>query len=70
MFLVDELLADFEDDDVEQNVEEEAMDDIVEVDEVVLEVDYFNKEFVKYIVKFRDGLDLARIMIEVKRYVS
>lgn len=70
MFLADELLADFEDDDVEQNVEEEAMDDIVEVDEVVLEVDYFNKEFVKYIVKFRDGLDLVRIMIEVKRYVS
>lgn len=70
MFLADELLADFEDDDVEQNVEEEVMDDIVEVDEVVLEVDYFNKEFVKYIVKFRDGLDLARIMIEVKRYVS
>lgn len=70
MSLADELLADFEDDDVEQNVEEEAMDDITEVDEVVPEVDYFNKESVKHIAKLRDGLDLARIMTEVKRYAS
>lgn len=70
MSLADELLADFEDDDVEQNVEEEAMDDITEVDEVVPEVDYSNKESVKHIAKLRDGLDLARIMTEVKRYAS
>lgn len=68
MSLADELLADFEDDDVEQNVEEEAMDDIAEVDEVVPEVDYSNKESVKHIAKLRDGPDLARIMTEVKRY--
>lgn len=70
MSLADELLADFEDDDVEQNVEEEAMDDIAEVDEVVPEVDYSNKESVKHIAKLRDGSDLARIMTEVKRYAS
>lgn len=70
MSLADELLADFEDDDVEQNVEEEAMDDIAEVDEVVPEVDYSNKESVKQIAKLRDGPDLARIMTEVKRYAS
>lgn len=70
MSLADELLADFEDDDVEQNVEEEAMDDIAEVDEVVPEVDYSNKESVKHIAKLRDGPDLARIMTEVKRYAS
>lgn len=70
MSLADELLADFEDDDVEQNVEEEAMDDIAEVDEVVPEVDYSNKESVKHIAKLRHGPDLARIMTEVKRYAS
>lgn len=70
MSLADELLADFEDDDVEQNVEEEAMDDIAEVDEVVPEVDYSNKESVKHIAKLWDGPDLARIMTEVKRYAS
>ena len=70
MSLADELLADFEDDDVEQNVEEEAMEDIAEVDEVVPEVDYSSKESVRHIAKLRDGPDLARIMTEIKKYAG
>lgn len=70
MSLADELLADFEDDDLGQNVEDEAMDDIVEVEDVIPEVDYSNKESVKHIAKLRDGPDLARIMTEVKKYAG
>ncbi|XP_048762205.2 U4/U6 small nuclear ribonucleoprotein Prp31-like [Ostrea edulis] len=70
MSLADELLADFEDDDLGQNVEDEAMDDIAEVEDVIPEVDYSNKESVKHIAKLRDGPDLARIMTEVKKYAG
>lgn len=70
MSLADELLADFEDDDVEHNAGDDEMDVIAEVDEVVPEVDYRSKESVKHIAKLRDGPDLARIMTEIKKYAG
>ena len=59
MSLADELLADFEEDDLGQNEEEEADEEMAEVAEVAAEVDYTSKESVRHVAKLRDSKEVG-----------
>ena len=61
MSLADELLADFEEDDLGQNEEEEADEEMAEVAEVAAEVDYTSKESVRHVAKLRDSKEVGAL---------
>ena len=53
MSLADELLADFEEDEGDEDVEADA--EMTEVTDAALETDYSDKESVKHVAKLRDS---------------
>ena len=70
MSLADELLADFEDDDVHHNEAEDEIGEVTEVEEVSADFDYTRKESVKHVAKLRDSPELAHIIQQIKVYAS